>query len=378
MLRYRSLLVRSKPGLDVWPTRLSCQGTQLQRGAVITQRHAMIGDKGENGSCTGNWRNGRWKLPVAGFAILLCWGALNHALAATTEDVRFPTNVVPNTVNDQPVELKARLYLPDKPELPMPAVVITPSSGGVKPFREIHYAEALAGAGIAALVVDSFASRGIVNSVHDQRLLTRWQTGNDAIAGLRWLSRDERFNPDRIAVMGVSKGGIVALDTALDVRRRWMRATNVKFAAHVALSPGCRWVNRSTVTTGAPILLLLAELDDATPAPACVARAEQLRLTGNTKVEVKVYQGAHHAWEAITPKPLFDPWAENYSLCQVWIEDDGALTTGSDGASIPRRQWYEWAKRGCMKLGAHCCGGTPELKQQATRDIIAFLRKHGF
>jgi hypothetical protein len=54
------------------------------------------------------------------------------------------------------------------------------------------------------------------------------------------------------------------------------------------------------------------------------------------------------------------------------------LTAGGDGASIPRRQWYEWAKRNCMKLGAHCCGGTPELKQQATRDIIAFLRKHGF
>jgi dienelactone hydrolase len=344
----------------------------------MTQRQAMIGDKGDNGWCTGAWSKSRWKLPVAGFTILLCWSALSHVLAATMEDVLFPTNVVPNTPNDQPVELRARLYLPDKPELPLSAVVITPSSGGVKPFREGHYAEALAGAGIAALVVDSFAARGIVNSVHDQRLLTRWQVGNDAVAGLRWLSRDERFKPDRIAVLGVSKGGIAALDTALDVRRRWMRATSVKFAAHIALSPGCRWVNRSTATTGAPILFLLAEFDDMTPAQACVERAEQLRGAGNANVEVKVYPGAHHAWEAVTANPLFDPWAENYAGCHVWIEDDGALAAASDGASIPRRQWYEWAKRTCMKLGAHCCGGTPELKQQATRDVIAFLRKHGF
>ena len=72
------------------------------------------------------------------------------------------------------------------------------------------------------------------------------------------------------------------------------------------------------------------------------------------------------------------PQAEYYSRCEVWIEDDGALTAGSDGTSIPRRQWYDWAKRNCMQLGAHCCGGTSELKQQATRDFFAFLRKHGF
>jgi dienelactone hydrolase len=296
MFRDRSLLMHSKRGPNVWPAWPWYRRTQLQRGAVIT------GDKGDNGSCTGACWKSRWKLAVAGFTILLCWGAMSHVLGATREDVRFPTNVVPNTSNDKPIELRARLYLPDKPELPLPAVVITPSSGGVRPFRELHYAEALAGAGIAALVVDSFASRGIENSVHDQRLLTRWQSGNDAIAGLRWLSRDDRFKPDRIAILGVSKGGIAALDTALDVRRRWMRATNVKFAAHVALSPGCGWANRSTATTGAPILFLLAELDDMTSAPACVARAEQLRGTGNGNVEVKVYPGAHHAWEAVTPK----------------------------------------------------------------------------
>jgi dienelactone hydrolase len=310
-------------------------------------------------------------------SLLLCCLSM-PVRGESIEDVQFPTNVVPNTSNDQPIALKAKLYLPDNPLLPLPAVVITPSSGGVRSIREIHYAKALAAAGIAALVVDSFTSRGVVSSVHDQRLVTRWQVGNDAIAGLRWLSRDERFKPDRIAVMGVSKGGIAALDTALEVRRRWMRATNVAFAAHVAITPGCQWINRSTVTTRAPIFLLLAEQDDMAPSQPCLMRAQHLRDGGNPHVEVKVYEGAHHAWEALGPKPHFDPWAENYSSCRVWIDDDGAMTADRDGTSIPRRQWYEWAKRSCVTLGAHCCGGTPELKQQATRDIIAFLRKHGF
>jgi hypothetical protein len=28
--------------------------------------------------------------------------------------------------------------------------------------------------------------------------------------------------------------------------------------------------------------------------------------------------------------------------------------------------------------GGHCCGGTPELKRQATDDMIAFLKRNGF
>ncbi len=318
------------------------------------------------------------KLAIALLATLLWPGSWGHVRAEAIEDVRFPTNTVPNTSNAQPIALKARLHLPDNARFPLSAVVITPSSGGVKAVREIHYAAALAAEGIAALVIDSFVSRGIVSSVHDQRLLTRWQSGNDAIAGLRWLSRDERFKLNRIAVLGVSKGGIAALDTALEVRRRWMRVSNVAFAAHVAIAPGCTWLNRSTITTGAPILFMLAELDDMTPAQPCVERARHLRETGNGNIEVKIYKGAHHAWEAMGAKPHFDPWAENYSGCRVWIEDDGQLSAASDGASIPRRQWYDWARRNCVTLGAHCCGGTPELKLQATRDVIAFLRKHDF
>lgn len=122
------------------------------------------------------------------------------------EYVNFETNVVPNTAAASPVRLRALLYVPSNAKQPMPAVVITPSSGGVHEEIEIHYASNLARAGIAALVVDSFASRELSHSVHDQNLLTSWQTANDAIGGLRWLAADPRFQRDRIGVMGVFQG----------------------------------------------------------------------------------------------------------------------------------------------------------------------------
>lgn len=117
---------------------------------------------------------------IASILLLAAQGAGAH----TVENVTFPTNVVPKTSNDRPVQVKAKLFLPDSPKLRVSAVVISPSSGGVRQEREIYYAEELAKAGIAALVVDSFASRGLTNSVHDQSSLTSWQSGNDAVAAL--------------------------------------------------------------------------------------------------------------------------------------------------------------------------------------------------
>jgi len=114
------------------------------------------------------------------------------------ERITFETNVVPNRPS-KPILLRALLYIPTNVELPISAVVITPSSGGVREDVEIHNASNLARSGIAALVIDSCGSRGVAHTVHDQRLVDDWQMVNDAIAGLRQLIADRRFKRDRAA-----------------------------------------------------------------------------------------------------------------------------------------------------------------------------------
>lgn len=315
-------------------------------------------------------------------ALVPCFGLASDVSAQgrpAPVDVGFATNVVASTSAGKAVQLKAKLYMPAASTGPVSAVVITPSSGGVKSEIELHYAQALADGGIAALVIDSFGSRGLVNSIADQRVLTEFQTSNDAIGGLRWLAADARFRADRIGITGLSKGGGTALKTALNIQRRWMGASAAHvFAAHAPIAPGCNWLNRSLATTGAPIFLMLAELDDQTPAAPCMALAEKLRQSGNSKVEVKVYKGAHHAWEVLGAKPYFDRRAENYSKCRVTVGDDGRMINDVDGSVIPREGWHEWAKRTCMTLGTHCCGGNAELKRQATADLVAFFKRNGF
>ena len=292
-------------------------------------------------------------------------------------DVTFDTNVVPGTTADKPVRLNAQLFMPTA-DTPVSVVAIMPSSGGVKADIELYYAWRLAQAGIAALVVDSFGSRGLKNSIYDQSVLNPWLEENDAFGALQWLASDNRFRRDRIGIAGVSKGGIAALHTALTMRREWTRIGEPRFAAHVPIVPECSWVPSSFQTTGSPILFLLAELDDQTPPGPCITYSEKLRDAGNRNVEVQLYRGVHHAWEVPTKAPYFDARAENYSRCQGSYGRDGAPVT-ANGERLPRGDGvYAWAKANCVTLGTHCCGGKEEDRVRSSGDMIAFLKKHGF
>lgn len=311
--------------------------------------------------------------PALAVAALLL-GQIGTLAQQMPERVGFLTNVPSSTVKS--VALRGALYLPSGTP-PFSAVVITPSSGGEKVDREHHYAQELAKAGIAGLVVESFGSRGLTSSVRDQSLLTSWETENDAIAAFRWLVRDGRFRPDRIGVTGVSKGGSVALHTALAVRRRWSKSEDLVFAAHAPIAPPCNIPHRTLRTTGKPIFFMLAEHDDQTRAAPCVNLAEAIRGAGNSSVSVKIYEGAHHAWETLGSQPYFDPSAQNFSDCRGLVEDDGTWITPA-GERVSPNNHYQVRVRTCVRLGTHCCGGTPTLKVEATRDLIAFFKRAGF
>jgi dienelactone hydrolase len=314
---------------------------------------------------------------------LLLWLAIALALAPTAfaqqttkiEHMTFEAKAASGKPAT-PTQLRGLLYVPANVQLPVPAVIITPSSGGVRNDVEVHYASHLARAGIAALVIDSFQSRGVSHTVHDQRLVDSWDLVLDAVAGLRLLVADTRIRKDRIGIMGVSKGGIAAMTTALASVLAWAGASD-QFAAHVSIVPHCGWVPRALATTGAPLLFLLAELDDQSPPDDCVRYAERLRDGGNPGIEVNMYQGAYHAWEIIGERPFFDKWAENFSRCRATIDEDGSSTT-ADGTLIRAEQSRAWAEATCITHGAWCCGGSEAQKRRATDDVIAFLRKHGF
>jgi len=293
------------------------------------------------------------------------------------ESVSFDTLTFDHPAASRPARVSASLHLPMQAERPFPCMVVLTSSAGVQRHREHYYAQALNDAGCAALIVDSFTGRGVRRTVADQSLVSAAQMEGDAFAALALLRADNRIDPGRIGVMGVSKGAGATLNTAIAVRQRWRTGFPHLFDLHVAICPGATAQHRDPTTHGRPIYFMLAGRDDYTPAARAVDYAERMRAAGNRRIKVKVYGGAHHGWESLGP--VFDIRdAENWSCCTNFIEDDGSHFVVAAGRAMSEPEYQRWARQHCVTRGARAGGGTPDLKQRATGDLLAFLQGHDF
>jgi dienelactone hydrolase len=293
------------------------------------------------------------------------------------ESVAFDTLTFDHPTACRPARISATLHVPHEPLGPVPCMVILTSSAGVQRHREHYYADLLNAAGAAALIVDSFRSRGVRRTVADQSLVSAAQMEGDAFAALALLRSDPRFDPQRIGIMGVSKGGVATLNAALAVRQSWRRGFPHLFDIHVALCPGATAQHRDATTHGRPMFFMLAAKDDYTPAELAIEYAERMRAAGNDRIRVKVYGGAHHGWESLGP--VFDiKDAENWSCCRNIIEDDGRHFVPALGRALDEPEFQAWARRHCVTRGARAGGGTADLKQRASADLIAFLAVQGF
>lgn len=293
------------------------------------------------------------------------------ALTADIERLSFDTLTPAAPLAPPPARITARLYRSDRASRPTPAMVILSSSAGVQRHRELYYAQRLASAGIAACVVDSFGPRGVRSTVADQSKVSAFQMECDAVAALRLLRDDPAIDGARIGIMGVSKGGVAAINSAVAVRRTWRGIDDV-FDLHVGICPGCVAQHRDASTTGRPVFFMLARHDDYTPASFAIDYAQRMRAAGNMRIRVKVYK-AHHGWESIGPVYAIAN-AQNFSRCANLIEDDGRHFVAAAGRAMSEVEYRIWVRdHGLLDHGAHAGGGSVALRDRATDDLLSFL-----
>jgi dienelactone hydrolase len=192
---------------------------------------------------------------------------------------------------------RAELFLPAGSGR-FPAMVVLHGCDGVGPhYRD--WARELAGWGYVALLVDSFRPRGyrtVCNRGMDVPPLVQAQDAFDAAAYLRSLAN---VRADRIGVIGFSHGGWAVLKAVLADTVRQDRA--LPFAAAIAFYPGC---DPPDSALASDTLILIGDADDWTP----VARCERWRHaveTGGHALEMKIYPGALHGFDARTPPRMY-------------------------------------------------------------------------
>jgi dienelactone hydrolase len=151
---------------------------------------------------------------------------------------------------------------------PFPAVVVMHGCDGINANTRA-WAGRLVGWGYAALIVDSFRSRGLSNVCNRGAMLPASVRAGDAVAAKNYLRSLPNIAKGRIGLIGFSHGGWAAL------------AASSSFSAVVAYYPWC------SGRVPANALVLIGSADDWTPSQRCSGGAN-----------LKVYSGATHAFDA--------------------------------------------------------------------------------
>jgi dienelactone hydrolase len=241
---------------------------------------------------------------------------------------------------------------------PFPTVVIAHDCSGLgmrSSGAPDRWGRELVGRGYAVLIPDSFGTRGFPDGVCLDASPRRADVSpahraRDAYAALAHARTLPFVDGKRVGLMGGSHGGSTTLASMLapegdaDPLARDKRAG---FAAAVALYPSCApaacvWQNASGVYRPiAPLLILIGEKDDWTPAEPCRRLTETSQRAGYP-VAIKIYPGAHHSFDSANPV--------RYVSTRINLNASGGrgATTGGDPAA--------WA--------------------DAIREVVAFFGQH--
>src|SRR5262249_54682171 len=120
----------------------------------------------------------------------------------------------------------------------LPVVVLMHGSGGMGANIEMWQREFNA-AGISTFAVDGFTGRGLTQTSSNQALLGRTNFILDIYRGLDVLAKHPRVDPQRIVLMGFSRGGQDALYASLTRFHQMWNKSGLAFAAYVPFYPDC-------------------------------------------------------------------------------------------------------------------------------------------
>lgn len=281
----------------------------------------------------------------AAFAVWLCAGAAQAAeLAAPrivdpwpdpatitdvqTESVSFASSdpFSPSNFGRAPGRMvSARIYLPQQAAAGrrVPAVVLLHGSAGNIAERGATYGPQLAAMGVAAMVIETYASRtDLATSFIDRVLhITESMFLADAYGALAYLAGRPDIDPHRVVLAGFSYGGMAATYALYAQIADRLAPGGPRFAGHLAFYAPCIARFADSRTTGAPLLILYGGEDELIRPARCAQVADDLRH-GGSEVTIIAYPGAVHQWDGAMPRGLI---GGQLGGCRLRVERDGTV-----------------------------------------------------
>jgi dienelactone hydrolase len=249
----------------------------------------------------------------------------------------------------------------------LPVVILMHGSGGAG-GNIGYWQRQLHGIGISTFVIDGLTGRGFAGVGANQASLGRLNFTLDMYRALGVLAKHPRVDPERIALMGFSRGGQGVLYASVQRFHRLWNESGVEPAAYVAFYPDCATTYRDdTALVPKPVRIFHGTPDSYNPIRTCKAFLARLK-EAKADVELTEYPKAEHGFDnPLAPNPARAATSDqSVRDCTIREGENGVLMNEATKAPFAY-------KDECVRLGP-LVGHDPEATQAATVAVTGFLK----
>jgi dienelactone hydrolase len=278
-------------------------------------------------------------------------------------------------------KINGELTFPSGASGKIPAAVILHTCSGPG-ITETRIKEHLLKSGFATLTFNNQTPRGwSPGQVCGGKIrggASNWTQLGDAYSALLLLTKHPGIDSTRIAVVGASQGGGTAFLASFEKpRAALVGKEGPGFNAHVSFFPGGSYAfHGAEAHTGAPVLLMLGEKDDWTPAKRVTTVVKYLQnKTPELPIQIKQYD-AYHGWLSNAPKS-YSNRRKSFADCPFTLFSPeltkSKITVEGKVSKLSAGEWQTMYRQ-CRKNGA-TLEGNNDAAMRSLQDAAEFLKK---
>ena len=262
------------------------------------------------------------------------------------------------------VTIAGELRIPSGIEGRVPAVVLVHGAAGIS-MQMDPWAREINDIGIAVFIIDCYTGRGFKEGFVPSSKVNSLTMIVDAYRALNLLANHPRIDPARIALMGFSRGGGVALYASMKRFQRMHGPEGFEYAAYIPFYPAC-WTSyiEDEQVSERPIRIFHGAADNWTPVEPCRKYVERLRKNGKD-VQLTEYPGAHHLFDVPIEFTRQFPEAIGTGTCELEERTGGLIVNRATGESFKIAD-------NCLTKGT-TIGGNLKARSEAVEAVKVFL-----
>ncbi|SEO95985.1 Dienelactone hydrolase [Rhodospirillales bacterium URHD0017] len=213
----------------------------------------------------------------------------------------------------------------------LPVVVLIHGSGGMGSNVDA-WSRQFNAMGVSTFAIDGFTGRGLTSVNMNQAQLGRLNFILDIYGALAILAQHPRVDPQRIVLMGFSRGGQAALYASLTRFHKMWNKSGASFAAYIPFYPDCAtsYIDDTDVAA-APIRIFHGIADDYNPVSSCKAFLARLKSAGRD-VELTEYADAQHGFDSPLGAVAVAKGAQTVRACTIKEGPAGVLVNTATGS----------------------------------------------